>query len=84
MRVASQTAKEAMLCEVKLLEPAETPGCKSELEFVILLRWALKHDEVGKERKPHSKLQRKLIDPTQKRPSKPGAKRQKNNKRSRK
>jgi tRNA-intron lyase len=72
MRVANQTSKEVMLCEVQLEEPADAPSPKCTLDFVILLRWVLKHEEVGKERAPHNKLKRKLIDPNQKGPKRGG------------
>lgn len=67
MRVASQTSKEAMLCDVHLTGPPDSPLCAAEVDFVILLRWSLRHEEVGKERQPHRRLRRRLLAPALKR-----------------
>jgi len=59
LRVANQTSKEIMLCSVDM-EDGDGPETPATVEFVILLRWMLRHEERGKERQPHRKLQKKL------------------------
>ncbi|GBG31633.1 tRNA-splicing endonuclease subunit Sen2 [Hondaea fermentalgiana] len=66
MRVANQTGKELMLCEVRNLGNIEEAGTCADVEFSIMLRWVLQHEQVGKERAPHRKLVQKLVDPAQK------------------
>jgi len=72
MRVASQTSKELMICDVELEEDATIPACKAKLDYAIMLRWRLKHEQVGREHQPHNKLKRKLIDPSSKNKHKGG------------
>jgi len=70
MRVANQTGKELILCDVEMLEKPQISGCKCQVEFAIMLRWMLRHEEVGKERQPHAKLVKKLTKPVTKAPKK--------------